>query len=66
MPYKFWRRCRRDGLGKRIYLFRATASGAKLITYVHSLITPDEQGRRAQAAGDAALASSDGCPERTG
>ncbi|WP_250880789.1 hypothetical protein [Escherichia coli] len=21
MPYKFWRRCRRDGLGKRIYLF---------------------------------------------
>ncbi len=20
--YKFWRRCRRDGLGKRIYLFK--------------------------------------------
>lgn len=27
--YKFWRRCRRDGLGKRIYLFKGTASGAQ-------------------------------------
>lgn len=26
--YKFWRRCRREGLGKRIYLFKGTASGA--------------------------------------
>lgn len=27
--YKFWRRCRRDGLGKRIYLFKGDASGAQ-------------------------------------
>ncbi|MGT5421677.1 phage terminase large subunit family protein, partial [Escherichia coli] len=31
--YKFWRRCRRDGLGKRIYLFKGDSiRRAKLIT----------------------------------
>ena len=48
--YKFWRRCRRDGLGKRIYLFKGDSiRRAKLIS-VHSLITPDERaaGRRPQ------------------
>ncbi len=50
--YKFWRRCRRDGLGKRIYLFKGDSiRRAKLITRTF----PDNTGRtgrRAQAAGD--------------
>lgn len=48
--YKFWRRCRRDGLGKRIYLFKGDSiRRAKLITRTF-LITPDERadGRRPQ------------------
>ncbi len=48
--YKFWRRCRRDGLGKRIYLFKGDSiRRAKLITRTF-LITPDERadGRRLQ------------------
>ena len=53
--YKFWRRCRRDGLGKRIYLFKGDSiRRAKLITRTF----PDNTGRtgrRAQAAGDAPL-----------
>ena len=53
--YKFWRRCRRDGLGKRIYLFKGySIRRAKLITRTF----PDNTGRtgrRAQAAGDVPL-----------
>ena len=53
--YKFWRRCRRDGLGKRIYLFKGDSiRRAKLITRT----VPDNTGRpgrRAQAAGDVPL-----------
>lgn len=53
--YKFWRRCRRDGLGKRIYLFNGDSiRRAKLI----SRTFPDNTGRtgrRAQAAGDVPL-----------
>ncbi|HFK1355993.1 TPA: phage terminase large subunit family protein [Escherichia coli] len=53
--YKFWRRCRRDGLGKRIYLFKGDSiRRAKLITRIF----PDNTGRtgrRAQAAGDVPL-----------
>ncbi len=53
--YKFWRRCRRDGLGKRIYLFKGDGiRRAKLIARTF----PDNTGRtgrRAQAAGDVPL-----------
>lgn len=53
--YKFWRRCRRDDLGKRIYLFKGDSiRRAKLITRTF----PDNTGRtgrRAQAAGDVPL-----------
>ncbi|EEI2878232.1 phage terminase large subunit family protein [Salmonella enterica] len=53
--YKFWRRCRRDGLGRRIYLFKGDSlRRAKLITRTF----PDNtgrMGRRAQAAGDVPL-----------
>ena len=53
--YKFWRRCRRDGLGKRIYLFKGDSiRRTKLITRTF----PDNTGRtgrRAQAAGDVPL-----------
>lgn len=53
--YKFWHRCRRDGLGKRIYLFKGDSiRRAKLI----SRTFPDNTGRtgrRAQAAGDVPL-----------
>ncbi|EFB9437671.1 phage terminase large subunit family protein [Escherichia coli] len=53
--YKFWRRCRRDGLGKHIYLFKGDSiRRAKLITRTF----PDNTGRtgrRAQAAGDVPL-----------
>ncbi|HFK6844794.1 TPA: phage terminase large subunit family protein [Escherichia coli] len=53
--YNFWRRCRRDGLGKRIYLFKGDSiRRAKLITRTF----PDNTGRtgrRAQAAGDVPL-----------
>ncbi|ENO8032269.1 phage terminase large subunit family protein [Escherichia coli] len=53
--YKFWRRCRHDGLGKRIYLFKGDSiRRAKLITRTF----PDNTGRtgrRAQAAGDVPL-----------
>ena len=53
--YKFWRRCRRDGLGIRIYLFKGDSiRRAKLITRTF----PDNTGRtgrRAQAAGDVPL-----------
>lgn len=50
--YKFWRRCRREGLGKRIYLFKGdSVRRSKLIQRTF----PDNTGRstrRAQATGD--------------
>ncbi|WP_410706204.1 phage terminase large subunit family protein [Citrobacter amalonaticus] len=53
--YKFWRRCRRDGLGKRIYLFKGdSVRRSKLIQRTY----PDNTGRssrRAQATGDVPL-----------
>ncbi len=53
--YKFWRRCRRDGLGKRIYLFKGDSiRRAKLISHT-SLITPDERAAGRQPAGDVPL-----------
>ncbi|EFM0466037.1 phage terminase large subunit family protein [Escherichia coli] len=53
--YKFWRRCRRDGLGKRIYLFKGDSiRRAKLISRTFPDNT-ERTGRRAQAAGDVPL-----------
>ena len=53
--YKFWRRCRREGLGKRIYLFKGdSVRRSKLIQRTF----PDNTGRstrRAQATGDVPL-----------
>lgn len=53
--YKFWRRCRRDGLGKRIYLFKGdSVRRSKLIQRTF----PDNTGRssrRAQVTGDVPL-----------
>jgi len=53
--YKFWRKCRREGLGKRIYLFKGdSVRRSKLIQRTF----PDNTGRstrRAQATGDVPL-----------
>lgn len=53
--YKFWRKCRREGLGKQIYLFKGdSVRRSKLI----SRTFPDNTGRssrRAQASGDVPL-----------
>ena len=53
--YKFWRKCRREGLGNRIYLFKGDSTRrAKLITRTF----PDNTGRstrRAKVAGDVPL-----------
>lgn len=53
--YKFWRKCRREGLGKRVFLFKGDSQRrAKLITRTF----PDNTGRtarRAKAAGDVPL-----------
>ncbi|MCT2766593.1 phage terminase large subunit family protein [Enterobacter cloacae] len=53
--YKFWRRCSREGLGKRIYLFKGdSVRRSKLIQRTF----PDNTGRstrRAQATGDVPL-----------
>ena len=53
--YKFWRKCRRDGSGKRVFLFKGDSQRrAKLITRTF----PDNTGRstrRAKAAGDVPL-----------
>lgn len=50
--YKFWRQCRRDGLGKRVYLIKGDSSRRqKIITKTH----PDNTGRsdrRADARGE--------------
>lgn len=53
--YKFWRECRKDGLRKRVYLFKGdSTSRAQLITKK----LPDNTGRsnrRAEARGDVPL-----------
>ncbi|HCW3487133.1 TPA: phage terminase large subunit family protein [Citrobacter freundii] len=53
--YKFWRKCRREGLGKQVYLFKGdSVRRSKLI----SRTFPDNTGRssrRAQASGDVPL-----------
>ena len=50
--YKFWRTCRRDGLGKRVYLIKGDSTRRqKVITRTH----PDNTGRsdrRADARGE--------------
>ncbi|EGH9355061.1 phage terminase large subunit family protein [Salmonella enterica subsp. enterica serovar Schwarzengrund] len=50
--YKFWRQCRRDGLGKRVYLIKGDSTRRqKIITKTH----PDNTGRsdrRADARGE--------------
>ncbi|EFV3689830.1 phage terminase large subunit family protein [Salmonella enterica] len=50
--YKFWRQCRRDGLGKRVYLVKGDSKRRqKIITKTH----PDNTGRsdrRADARGE--------------
>ncbi|MGU6937210.1 phage terminase large subunit family protein [Salmonella enterica subsp. enterica serovar Madelia] len=50
--YKFWRQCRRDGLGKRVYLVKGDSTRRqKIITKTH----PDNTGRsdrRADARGE--------------
>lgn len=50
--YKFWRQCRRDGLGKRVYLIKGDSTRRqKIITKTH----PDNTGRsdrRADACGE--------------
>ncbi|MBW9401000.1 phage terminase large subunit family protein [Leclercia sp. EC_58] len=53
--YEFWRRCRRDGLQRKVWLFKGDSQArAKLITKTY----PDNTGRstrRAKAAGDVPL-----------
>jgi len=53
--YEFWRRCRRDGLQRKVWLFKGDSqTRAKLITRTY----PDNTGRssrRAKAAGDVPL-----------
>ena len=53
--YKFWRKCRREGLGKKVYLFKGdSTSRAQLIKRT----LPDNtnrSGRRAIASGDVPL-----------
>lgn len=46
--YKFWRRCRRNGLGKRVYLIKGdSTTRQKLITKTH----PDNTNRSDRKAG---------------
>ncbi|AUU88803.1 DNA packaging protein [Enterobacteriaceae bacterium ENNIH3] len=53
--YKFWRKCRREGLGKKIYLFKGdSVRRSKLITRSFPDNT-DRSTRRAKAAGDVPL-----------
>lgn len=50
--YKFWRQCRRDGLGKRVYLIKGdSAKRQKIITRTHPDNT-DRSDRRADARGE--------------
>ncbi|MCW2484976.1 phage terminase large subunit family protein [Candidatus Symbiopectobacterium sp. NZEC127] len=53
--YEFWRQCRRDGLHKRVYLFKGDSTKrSKLIskTFPNNI---DRQDRRAEARGDVPL-----------
>lgn len=53
--YRFWRQCRRDGLGKRVFLFKGDSlSRGKLITCSHPDNT-ERSDRRARARGDVPL-----------
>lgn len=53
--YKFWRKCRREGIGKKVYLFKGDSTArAKLITRTFPDNT-NRSGRRAMAAGDIPL-----------
>lgn len=53
--YKFWRRCRQDGLSRKVFLFKGDSqSRAKLITRTYPDNT-DRSSRRAKAAGDVPL-----------
>ncbi|VDY33651.1 Bacteriophage tail assembly protein [Morganella morganii] len=53
--YAFWRQCRRDGISRKVFLFKGgSRTGAKLITKSY----PDNTGRsdrQAKAAGDVPL-----------
>lgn len=53
--YKFWRKCRREGLGKKIFLFKGDSKArSKLITRTFPDNT-NRTGRRAMASGDVPL-----------
>ena len=53
--YAFWRRCRRDGYSKRVYLFKgASKSNEKLINRTYPDNT-DRSTRKAKARGDVPL-----------
>lgn len=53
--YKFWRRCKRDGLGRRVYLFKGDSTNrAKLITKTHPNNT-NRSDRKAGARGEVPL-----------
>ncbi|WP_439412941.1 phage terminase large subunit family protein [Enterobacter ludwigii] len=53
--YKFWRKCRREGLGKNIFLFKGDSKArSKLITRTFPDNT-NRTGRRAMASGDVPL-----------
>lgn len=53
--YKFWRRCKRNGLGKRVYLFKGdSTTRAKIITKTHPNNT-NRSDRKAGARGEVPL-----------
>ncbi|HDU2647196.1 TPA: phage terminase large subunit family protein [Yersinia enterocolitica] len=53
--YAFWRQCRRDGMHKRVYLFKGdSTTRSKLITITRPDNT-DRPNRRAEARGDVPL-----------
>ncbi|KAA8726738.1 phage terminase large subunit family protein [Ewingella americana] len=53
--YKFWRKCRREGIGKKVFLFKGDSKArAKLISRTFPDNT-NRTGRRAMAAGDIPL-----------
>lgn len=55
MAYSFWRQCRRDGLGKKVFLFKGDSlTRSKLITETFP-DNADRSNRRAQARGDVPL-----------
>ncbi|HEY2454133.1 MAG TPA: phage terminase large subunit family protein [Scandinavium sp.] len=53
--YKFWRQCRKDGLGKRVYLFKGDSTARKkLVTRTYPDNT-NRSDRKAGARGDVPL-----------